>query len=105
MLRSFVGAFVAHGGLRALVVVVPRSIMADELEADLHVLAFAMRFRRATALVAFDPDGTPTYYGPHELVGLVARLPPGAVVYRRHAQVPEVAPIDRVCAFQRVAVP
>lgn len=103
MLRSFVGAFVTHAGMRALVVVVSPAIVIDDLEADLHVLAFAMRYRRPTLLVAFDARGAPTYYGPRELVDLVVRLPPSAVVYRRYAQTPEVAPIDRVCAFQRVA--
>lgn len=100
MLPSFQGAFVELAGVHALVVVVPPEVVADTHEADLHVLGFAMRHRRPTVLVAFDARGAPTYHGKAELVAALRRH--AAIAYRRHAQAPEVAPIDRVGAFQRV---
>lgn len=100
MLPSFQGAFVELEGVRALVVVVPPAVVADAYEAELHVLGFAMRHRRPTVLVAFDALGSPLYHGTADLVAALRRQP--AIAYRRHAPVPEVAPIDRVGAFQRV---
>jgi hypothetical protein len=105
--RWFVGAFLPLAGVDALVVVVPRPILADSFEADLHVLAFQARYRRPTLLMAQGDAGVPTYFGPAPLVRELATLPFAAIPYRPYAFVVDVPPqvpasIDHVAPFQRL---
>lgn len=107
MTRWFIGAFLTLGSVDSLVVVVPYAILTDAFESELHVIGFYARYQRPILLVAQNHRGIPTYYGPADLVRIIARLPFESIPYERHVYPSDVAReqiawIDRVGQFARV---
>jgi hypothetical protein len=80
---TFLGAALPICGVEVLLVVVRPWVLADIHEANLFVVAFHERFRRAIVLVAQRPDGAPCFYGPTEIVRVLQGLPFELIPWRR----------------------
>ena len=81
---NFVGATIKLYGGDVLIVSVPPWVIADPYESQLLVVAFRSRFRRTIVLVAWDPRGVPTYYGPITIVQALRVLPYDALSWQRY---------------------
>jgi hypothetical protein len=94
----FDGATLRLYGADVLIVVVRAAVLADPYESQLLVLAFNARFRRTIVLVALDPSGVPTYFGPAAIVHALSRLPFEALTWKRYRKKPPApmlpTPID-----------
>ncbi|MBA3393714.1 MAG: hypothetical protein H0T89_13785 [Deltaproteobacteria bacterium] len=83
MSASFTGAALPVCGVDVLIVVVQPWILADPHEAQLYVIAFALRFDRTIVLMAQDDRRVPTYYGPAPIVRALGVLPFEIIPWQR----------------------
>jgi hypothetical protein len=81
--NTFIGAALPVCGVEVLIVLVRPWVLADIHEANLFVVAFHERFRRAIVLAAQRPDGAASFYGPIDVVRVLQALPFELIPWRR----------------------
>ena len=71
---TFRGARIKERGVNCAVVIVPSTLITDEIEADRMITAFQNQVHQgAVVLMAQDLQGTPTFYGRAEVVRFLER--------------------------------
>jgi hypothetical protein len=72
---TFRGARIKARGVNCAVVIVPCSVVTDEIEADRTITAFQDQVHQgAVVLMAQDFQGTPAFYGRADIVRFLERI-------------------------------
>ena len=82
---EFDGALINEQSVSYAVVAVKKGIIEDTVAADKAIGSFRRTFPGLPiVLIAQDLPGTPTYYGPADIVTMVARLPFNQIPWKRY---------------------
>jgi hypothetical protein len=83
---TFRGARIKARGVNCAVVIVPCSVVTDEIEADRTITAFQDQVHQgAVVLMAQDFQGTPAFYGRAEMVRFLERTGVSKVQWTEYA--------------------
>lgn len=82
---EFDGAVIKEHDITYAVVSVKKGVLEDTAAAEAAIRAYRPAFPGLpVVLVAQDLPGTPTYYGPADVVNMVGRLPLNQIPWKRY---------------------